>query len=353
MAIGAQRVSDDLLLDTAGRLCADHVTPQLLAAAERGDFPAVAWAAIEAAALHRALVPEASGGFGVPVIDALAMLRVAGQHALPLPLAETMLAGMLLAGAGLEVPEGPLTLTTDAALTLRREGSGWQLTGRAAAVAWARDAAAIAVLAEHDGQMFVALLRNGSWQSTPGANVAREPRDTIGVNTSLPAAAVAPTDIGRLQVRAVGAAMRAIMIAGVLDAITGMTVQYAQDRVQFGRSIGKFQAIQHNLAILASQTAAAGAAADMAAEAVADGVRIPAIAAAKVRAGEAASIAAGLAHQIHGAIGFTYEHRLHFFTKRLWAWRDEYGGEAEWSLLLGRHMAAAGADRLWPEITAI
>ena len=346
-------MSDDILLDTCGRLCADHVTPHLLAAAERGDFPSATWAAVEAAALHRALVPEASGGFGVPVIDALALLRVAAQHALPLPLAETMFASMLLGGAGLEIPEGPLTLTADPALKLRREGSGWQLTGRAAAVAWARDAAAIAVLAEHDGKNYIALLRNGAWQSTPGANVAREPRDTIGINTTLPPEAVAPTDMTRKQVRAVGAAMRTIMIAGVLDAITGMTVQYAQDRVQFGRSIGKFQAIQHNLAILASQTAAAAAAADTAAEAVADGIRIPAIAAAKTRAGEAASIAAGLAHQIHGAIGFTYEHRLHFFTKRLWAWRDEYGGEAEWSLLLGRHMAAAGADRLWPEITAI
>ncbi len=346
-------MSDDILLDTCGRLCADHVTPQLLGAAERGEFPTVVWQAVEAAALHRALVPEAAGGFGLPVIDALAMLRVAGQHALPLPLAETMFASMLLAGAGLEVPEGALTLTADPALTLQPTSTGWQLTGRAAAVAWARDAAAIAVLAEHNGKSHIALLRNGSWQSTPGANVAREPRDTIGVNTTLPPDAVAPTAITRLQVRAVGAAMRTIMIAGVLDAITGMTVQYAQDRVQFGRSIGKFQAIQHNLAILASQTAAAGAAADTAAEAVADGIRIPAIAAAKTRAGEAASIAAGLSHQIHGAIGFTYEHRLHFFTKRLWAWRDEYGGEAEWSLLLGRHMAAAGADRLWAEITAI
>jgi acyl-CoA dehydrogenase len=130
-------------------------------------------------------------------------------------------------------------------------------------------------------------------------------------------------------------------------------VQYAQDRVQFGRPIAKFQAIQHNLAVLASQAAAAGAAAEIAAEAVADGIRIPAIAAAKTRAGEAAGIGAGIAHQVHGAIGFTYEHRLHFFTKRLWAWRDEYGSESEWSGRLGQHMAAAGADRLWAEITAI
>jgi alkylation response protein AidB-like acyl-CoA dehydrogenase len=143
------------------------------------------------------------------------------------------------------------------------------------------------------------------------------------------------------------------MIAGALERITAMTAQYAMDRVQFGRPIGRFQAVQHSLAMLAAQTAAAGAAADIAAEALDGGVHLPAIAAAKARAGEAAGIGAGLAHQIHGAIGFTYEHSLHFFTKRLHAWRDEYGGEAEWSERLGRHLAAQGADALWPTLTAI
>ncbi len=346
---------DSILIDTANRLLSHHVTPQLLASAERGEWPAAAWQAIEEAGLHRALLPEAAGGFGVPVVDALGLLRIAGAHALPLPLAETMLAGWLLAGAGLEVPDGPLTLTADRSLSLRRERGGWQLSGRASAVPWARNAAALAVLAEHEGKTFVALLRAGEWSTAPAANTAREPRDTVEIDSTLSQGSIAPAGpgIGRLEVRAVGATTRALMLAGVLEALTAMTVQYAQDRVQFGRPIAKFQAIQHNLAILASQAAAAGAAADVAAEAVADGVRIPAIAAAKVRAGEAAGIGAGIAHQVHGAIGFTYEHRLHFFTKRLWAWRDEYGGEAEWSEFLGRHMAAAGADRLWAEITAI
>ena len=101
------------------------------------------------------------------------------------------------------------------------------------------------------------------------------------------------------------------------------------------------------------RAAPATAAADFGAQGFAEGLRLPAIAVAKSRAGEAAGIGAAIAHQIHGAIGFTYEHSLHFLTRRLWAWRDEYGGEAEWNLLLGRHLAAAGADRLWPELTAL
>ena len=103
------------------------------------------------------------------------------------------------------------------------------------------------------------------------------------------------------------------------------------------RPIGKFQAIQQYLAVMAGQVAGALGAADIAAEAIAEDVRVLPIAAAKVRTGEAASISAAIAHQVHGAIGFTHEHSLHFFTKRLWSWRDEFGSEAEWSgLLVGK-----------------
>lgn len=103
---------------------------------------------------------------------------------------------------------------------------------------------------------------------------------------------------------------------------------------------------------MAGQTAAATAAADLGAEAFADNLRLLVIAAAKSRAGEAAGIACAHAHQIHGAIGLTYEHSLHFFTKRLWSWRDKFGHETEWNRLLGRHMMRAGADHLWAELSA-
>jgi acyl-CoA dehydrogenase len=345
-------MADTLLSETAERLFTDTITPQVLAAAERGVFPAAAWAALQDAGLHLALLPEDAGGFGMPPDEALTLLRVAGRHALPLPLAETLLASWLLAGAGLVTPEGPLAITCHADLALHRTPMGWQLQGSAPAIAWARDAASLAVLAQVDGQPHVALVPAGRWHSTPGHNIAREPRDTISLATTLPSDAVGPTRIAASELRAAGAATRSLLMAGALERITDMTVQYAQDRVQFGRPIGRFQAVQHSLAILASQTAAAVAAADMAAEAFSS-MRTPAIAAAKARAGEAAGIGAGLAHQIHGALGFTYEHSLHFLTKRLQAWRGEYGGEAEWNAWLGHHLATAGADQLWAELTAI
>jgi acyl-CoA dehydrogenase len=351
--------TSDLLRETATRLFQEHCEPARLRAAEKA-WPQAAWDAVEEAGLHRALVPEDAGGYGVPVTDALSLLRVAGEHALPLPLAETLLASWLLAGAGLPIPDGPLTVApvaTGEALSLTRAGAGWRLSGTATRVPWGRDAAAVAVMALHDGVPHIALLQAGSWAVAPGENLAREPRDTLTIDAAVSDVAPAASGIGPAQLRAVGAAMRSLQMAGALAHITAISVQYALDRVQFGRPIGKFQAVQQNLAVLAGQTAAASAAADLAAEAVAahaepGGVRLLPIAAAKARTGEAAGQGAAIAHQVHGAIGFTYEHSLHFFTKRLWSWRDEFGNEAEWNLYVGRHMAKAGADRLWAEITA-
>jgi acyl-CoA dehydrogenase len=104
--------------------------------------------------------------------------------------------------------------------------------------------------------------------------------------------------------------------------------------------------------VLAGHTAAAGLAADHAFRAADRGDPRFEVAAAKTRIGEAAGIGASIAHQVHGAFGFTYEHSLHFLTRRLWSWRAEFGAEAHWSTWLGRDVAARGASELWSYVTS-
>jgi len=343
----------DLLRETASRLFRDCCGSPVLRAADGGQWQADAWTTVAEAGLHRAMMPEAAGGYGVAITDALSLVRIAAQHALPLPLAETMMASWLLAKGGLPVPDGPLTVAPvrgAEAITLDRVGQSLHISGDVTRIPWGRDVSAVAVLASCAGETWIALVEPKAWSVTPAANVAHEPRDTLRFAGEVSAAA--PVGQTRQDLHALGAAIRAQQLAGGLVRLTEMTTQYAQDRVQFGRPIGKFQAIQQSLATLAGQTAAACAAADLAAEAVGDEIGYLPIAAAKARAGEAASIGAGIAHQVHGAIGFTFEHSLHFITRRLWAWRDEFGNEVAWNRFLGRYMARAGADRLWPEITA-
>ncbi len=345
----------DQLADSAERLFAANTGKAVIRAAEDGTFPQALWDAVTEAGFTAALLPEHTGGYGTTVMEAMALLQIAAAHAAPIPLAETMLAGWLLAQAGLSVPEGVLTLApvrVRDVLTLRRSGDVWHLTGTASRIPWARDAAAIVVLAEGPNGPAVALLCPDGFTLSHDRNLAGEPRDTITIDAMLAADAVAPSPLAPAQLRAAGAAVRTVQIAGALSRALSLSVQYAQTRVQFGRPIGKFQAIQQNLAILAGHAAAAVAAADMAADALANGLDPLLVGAAKARAGEAASVAAGLAHQSHGAIGFTQEYELHFATRRLWSWRDEFGNEAEWNGVVGRAVLAAGPDGLWPALTA-
>jgi len=347
----------DLLQDSARRLFAGHCDQNLLARAEAGEWPEGLWRAIEEAGFAAALVPEAAGGSGVGMADGLGVLRVAAGSCAPVPLAETMMANWLLATSGLHVEAGAHSIapvTPHDGFALEREASGWRLSGHAAHVPWAHQARVIAVLALARGEPMVVRLPREQHTPVPGRNLAGEPRDHISVDVRVPQEAVAeaPRGFGAEQLALFGAATRTILIAGALAEVLDMTVRYAQERVQFGRPIGKFQAIQQNLAVLAGQAAAASAAADLVQEAAANGFTALTIAAAKARAGEAASVGAAIAHQVHGAIGFTQEHRLNHCTRRLWSWRDEFGSEAIWNRRVGEIAAKAGGEQLWATITA-
>jgi len=139
---------------------------------------------------------------------------------------------------------------------------------------------------------------------------------------------------------------------GGAQACLDRTVAYSLDRVQFGRPIARFQAIQHLMAELAAEAAAGSASALMAVEAMAErGDRLSA-AIAKARTGEAAGRVCAIAHEVFGAMGFTQEHTLHYATRRLWSWRNEFGSEVQWQAEIGRTIAAGGANNLWATLTA-
>jgi len=343
----------DLLHEAAERLFEAQCTAGVLRAADQGEFPQALWSAVAQAGYPDALVPEAAGGPGLEAPDALSLLVSAGRHAAPVPLAEAMLAGWLLAAAGLPRPAGPLTIAPvreGDEIAARRDGGRWRLDGVARRVPWATRSAGIAVLARSEEGSVVALVAPQDCRLTPGANVAGEPREDVEFAGAAVDAAATPLDWRALY--ALGAVTRSAQMAGALQRILEESVRYANERVQFGRPIGRFQAVQQSLAVLAGHAAAAMAAAEAAMEAVARDATSHAIAAAKIRAGEAAGLGAAIAHQVHGAIGFTQEHVLHHFTRRLWSWRDEFGGEAHWSAMLGGALAADGADRLWPTLAA-
>lgn len=347
-----------IVADMAARIFADLADPQTINNARDDAWKAPLWRALADAGLPLAWVPEQQGGAGASLADGFAILSVAGRFALAVPLGETMLAGWLLAQAGLAAPHGPMTVAPARPgdrIALDADGT---LTGRARGVPFARAARHMAVLAHGPRGVSVALVEAGAARLAEGQTLAADPLDSLHFDrTPTVAAAAAPAGFDPTALMLMGAAVRSVQTAGALAAILDVSVRYANERVAFERPIAKFQAVQHNLAQLAGQAAAAMAAAGSAADALAQGdgggdALFLEVAAAKIRSAEAAEEGARIAHQVHGAIGFTEEHILHRFTLRMLSWRDDFGNESHWAAELGRRVLARGADEFWPLIAS-
>ena len=343
-------------------MLAELCGPEVVTAAEDGTWPAPLWNALEESALDRAWIPEALGGPGTSLADGFAIVRLAGTHAVPAPLAETLLAGWLASDAGLAIPDGPLTVASgDGASPVKLEGDA--LSGSVARVPFARACGHLVVGFESGDAgapvQGVAIVERAACAVEPGTSLAGEPSDTVFFDGAVPIARSAPGAVNHAQrLRRMGAAMRAEQMAGALEGCLEQSLRYAADRRQFGRPIAKFQAVQHNLAVLAGEVAAATTSADAAASAIArhgidDDRTFVAVATAKIRGGQAAGAGAGIAHQVHGAMGFTREYSLQHRTRRLWAWRDEFDPESVWAIELGRYVALCGDDALWATVTAV
>ncbi len=344
--------SESLVVATAERVFAKFADPQTILKATDGAWAEAAWAALEEAGLPLAWVPEELGGAGAALEDGFAALRAAGRFAVALPLAETLLAGWLLATAGIPSPPGRMSVAPARPGDALALGADGRLRGSARGVPFARDAEHLAALATAEGTAVVALVRAGDCRMTPRTALAGDPLDLVDFSGALPLA-VAPSGLAPEELLRMGAAARAQQIAGALQTMLEISVRHAAERVAFDRPIARFQAVQHNLARLGGEAAAAVASAVSAADTVAhEGLAGDAalleIASAKTRAGASAEAGAAIAHQTLGAIGFTAEHVLHRFTLRALGWRDDFGDETFWSARLGAVIAARGADALWP-----
>jgi alkylation response protein AidB-like acyl-CoA dehydrogenase len=339
-----------MFVETAARLFAAQATREVINEFEKGTWPADLWRQVEETGLPWAAVSESAGGAGGNIGDLMAVLREAGRHAVPLPLAETGLGAMIAAQAGLTPPAGSMALViADAATPVRIAGG--KVAGRAKRVAFASVAGNIVVVAPGDSGTLVAVVPRAAVKIDAKQGQTGEPYDDVSFDGAA-ASATAATSLTPDRVTELAALARVNQMSGAADRVLAITTQYSKERVQFGRSISTFQAIQHMLAELATYVAVVAAAARTAARDVEEGDGSFSIMAAKTQAGEVAHKICAIAHQSMGAMGFTYEHILHHYTRRIWVWRRDYGSESYWGAKLGRALAEAGPDALWPSLTA-
>jgi acyl-CoA dehydrogenase len=344
-----------LLEETLERLFTDRSGPEQRQSAEAEGWAGGCWDALNEAGLPWIGVPESAGGSGGEVTDACTLLRLAGRHAVPLPLAEGgLLGGWLLAEAGLELPGGPVTVAVPRPADRLVIEDG-RVTGTLTWVPWGAQAEVVALAAvgptPGDGTQVVTL-DPGEASVQSGHNVAGEHRDRLTWARAEPRQAGTPDRDVAPELWLRGALSRALLMAGAMEAVADLTVEYAAQRQQFGRPVGSFQAVAQRLVRMSSEAEAGILATEVAAQRFAQVGAAAAfeIAVAKSSASRAASEVAAHAHQVHGALGMTREYTLHHFTRRLWSWRQEWGSERHWSQTVGTQVTAAGPDALWPRV---
>jgi acyl-CoA dehydrogenase len=337
----------DMIAEAAARILAECASPQR------------AWAALEAGGFTRIAVPEALGGAGLGLAEAFAVFTVCGRAAAPIPLADSLLAGWLLGAAGIAPPDGPLAVTTAYDAPAGVAFAGATLAGVAFAGAGVAGAGVAGASFAQAGHVAAIEGARATLRAMPPAASAPAPLAEDGARplalSDLALIAEAPAPMEEAGFRALAAAMRAAQMAGAMERALELALAHAAEREQFGRPLAAFQAIQHHLALIAAETAAARAAADIAAEAAARPLPCADLAPfmiAKIRCGEAAGAVAAAAHQVHGAMGFTRAHALGGVTRRLWQWQDDFGTDSFWAAALGESILGARGP-LWHDIAPL
>ncbi len=332
--------TDAMVAETAAKIYTDLCPREVPHAAEAGEYPQALWDALAENGLPLAWVSEDNGGFGAEYDEVFGAIWASAQAASPVPFAETLIANWMLDQAGLAPVEG------SASFALSGPGPG-------ADVPFGMHADKIVLFDEAHQE--ISLFDNR--ETDRSAEDALSPDGaTHFVFSGHVAEASAKTNLSRRAIEALVLTVRAVQMAAAMESALDLSIGYVSEREQFGRPLSKFQAIQHQLAVAASESAAATMAATQAASAIARNANNPEAAwheavVAKVQIGHGVEAVTVPFHQVHGAMGYTQEYDLHHYTRRLWAWRDALGNEHHWSKLLGEELAATSPDDIWKGVT--
>ena len=303
----------------------DQCTPAVVRAIEAGGSPLKLWQALQGAGFLELLASEDAGGAGLPLADLFPILCSFGRYTVPVPVAQTIVARALL-GSQFAMPSGMITLGA----ALRREAGGaivcsFTPYGMLADFVLAQDGDALLLLHCAAAQREASGV-HGSLTATLRWSDARVATHVPGAGPLLPTFA---------------AASHAAVLSGAMTRVFEMTLKHCNDRIQFGKTLGKFQAVQHQLSVMAEHVAAASMAAEAAFHTDAAAPSLLAAAMAKSRTSEAAVLVASIAHALHGAIGIAEEYDLQLLTRRLHEWRMAHGSEAHWNVLIGQRVLSA------------
>lgn len=325
----------------------DHVASRQGPATVAADLDPDLWDTLTGMGLTRITGPEDRGGSGAGWAEAAVLLREAAARAVPLPLLEhDLLAGWLRDTAGM--PTAGDGLSTSAVLAH---------PGTVQRVPWLPVAGTVVVLDTTGPEHTAYEIPVAELDVTPGRTVAGEPDGAVALPPASEVPGAVPVDPRTAREwEHRGALGRAVQLAGAMEAVSERCVAHAAERHQFGRPLGRFQAVQQLVTEIACEAALCRAGVERAVAAVAEhGFGDPharfLVAAAKAATGHAVTRVVRHAHQVHGAIGTTLEHPLQRHTRALLAWRRDHGATQTWEHRLETTALAEVGGDLWDALT--
>jgi len=331
-----------LMVDGLARVLAGFADAQTMEKIEKGETGLGHEKSISELGFDVAMLSEEDGGAGIGWKNCAKIFELLGYYASPTDLGEQIISQWASSNASIEI-NGKIPHVALGTVESNADG----LVSGTILVPWASGQSFVLVEISKQDTQEICLIDTASAASiTPADTIGRVPSQKVVL------ANCAPIQIGTLDgsfsLTHAMAFLRSSQISGAMARILEMTIEYCNTRTQFGRPIGKFQAVRQLVAQLAGEMAATNAAVKLAAMGMDKGRGPLEVAISKQRASASVALVASIAHEAHGAIGVTEEHILHYFTRRLWQWREEAGNEHFWAEEIGRQVVLGGGANLWP-----
>ncbi|MCM3388245.1 acyl-CoA dehydrogenase [Ureibacillus chungkukjangi] len=337
----------DMIIEVVERIFKEKVEKETVDLLEANQWAEDIWQLILENEIHQVAVKEENGGAGGDYEDLFHLYRLVGKYAVPIPFIEHTLANLILEFTNIK-PQTELSTVHLAAKPL--ELTAGKVSGSLDHVPWARYAQKLVTLATEKGTQSLILVDLKEAQIENHTNLAAEPRDSLQFTDGKILASHRLTEEQHEFLTKLQTAATVSKMAGAIDRAYELSVQFSKEREQFGRPIHRFQLVQQHLAVLAGEHAISAAALENSIALLQKGDAGDEIAFSRLKLDDASRIVATSAHQVHAAIGVTHEHRLHHYTRRLWAWRDEDFHEKYWKKQLAKNWLNS-SNTIWDVLT--
>lgn len=336
----------EMIGEVVEKIFKDKIEKETVDLLEENKWAENIWQVLLDNELHNVAVAEEHGGAGGDVEDLFALYELVGKYAAPVPFVEHTLANLLLQVVGETPVEELVTYSVVKPLSLVGEA----ISGSLPHVPWAQYAQKLVTLAKENDNLALVVVSIEKGEAKHSTNLAAEPRSALRFEQVTAERVITLTAAQAESITQLVTAASVSKMNGALETAFQLSVQFSKEREQFGRPIHRFQLVQQHLAIMAGEQTLMTVATSNVEALLAEGAAKQEVGYARLRMDDASKAVATAAHQVHAAIGVTHEHRLHQFTRRLWAWRDEDYTGRYWKKALAKQTASSSLN-LWESLT--